>query len=484
MSPARKPAAAKRSPAKAAKPKPPNAYAALLEELKGRIGAARGRAAASVNRELILLHWQVGRAIALRQRAEGWGRAVVENLARDLAKAFPDSAGFSASNLWRMRAFYLAYADSELESGDLETGRFLAQPVPEIDRDDGELYGNSFVGSPQTVEFLAQPVPETLKFAGASRRLASDELPPEELTRVSWGHNLHLLFKLSNPGERLWYARKAAENGWSRAVLAHQIESGLIRRIGRATHNFRSTLPAPQSDLAEQILKDPYCFEFLALSEGIAEHELETALVERVKDFLLELGTGFAFVGRQYRLDIEGDEYRLDLLFYHTRLHCYVVVDLKVEDFKPEHAGKMNFYLAAVDDLVRGPEDAPSIGLILCKRRKRIVAEYALRDTRRPMGVSVYRLPPAPYSALPAAAQIEATLSELENAAPTPVAKRRGIRAPKPAEPEPSASPRPRAKPSSGKSSASPRRATATKKPRPTASKSPARVSRKSKSSR
>jgi len=321
----------------------PKGYAEFLEDLKTRIRAARIKAALSANRELILLYWDIGKSIVERQRKEGWGRSVVERLARDLQAEFPGISGFSPQNMWYMRAFYLAWT---LEVANLQ------QPV-------GELDGENL---------------------------------PQAVGEIPWGHNLQLLSKLNDPSRRFWYAQKTIERGWSRAVLVHQIESSLHERQGKAVTNFDRTLPPPQSDLTRQALKDPYVFDFLTLAEDAAERELERGLLAHIRKFLLELGTGFAFVGQQHHLEVGGEDFYIDLLFYHLRLRCYVAIDLKVEPFKPEFAGKMNFYLSAVDDLLRHPDDKPSIGLILCKDRNKVVVEYALRDTRKPMGVAAYRL--------------------------------------------------------------------------------------------
>ena len=215
------------------------------------------------------------------------------------------------------------------------------------------------------------------------------------VARLPWGHNVRLLEAVKDPDEREWYARQAIENGWSRNVLAHQIASGLYQRQGRALTNFARTLPAERSELAQQIIKDPYSFDFLSLGPDMLERDLERGLIEHLRALILELGKGFAFVGSQYHLEIGGHDYYLDLLFYHLRLRCFVVIELKIEEFKPEFAGKMNFYLSAVDDLLRHPEDGPSIGIILCQGRNEVVVEYALRDTSKPMGVARYRLSPA-----------------------------------------------------------------------------------------
>lgn len=348
----------------------PRGYAEFLENLKTRIRAAQIKAALSANRELIRLYWDIGKAIVERQEKEGWGRSVVERLARDLQAEFPGISGFSPQNMWYMRAFYLAWT-AEVAN--------LQQPV-------GGLDGENL---------------------------------PQAVGEIPWGHNLQLLSKLNDPIRRLWYAQKIIEHGWSRAVLVHQIESGLHEREGKAVTNFDRTLPPPQSDLARQALKDPYVFDFLTLAEDAAERELEQGLLAHIRKFLLELGTGFAFVGQQYHLDVGGEAFYIDLLFYHLRLRCFLVIDLKVEPFKPEFAGKMNFYLSAVDDLLRHPDDKPSIGLILCKDRNKVVVEYALRDTRKPMGVAAYRLtaslPKYLKDSLPSIEQLEAELKADKN---------------------------------------------------------------------
>lgn len=331
-------------------------YGVLLDELKARIRSAQVRAALAVNRELVLLYWQIGRDILARQQEAGWGAKVVETLAADLRREFPEMTGFSARNLKYMRAFAEAYPDEP----------FVQQAV----------------------------------------------------ARIPWGHNTVLLDKLKDPTERGWYVRQTIERGWSRNVLVHQIESGLYGRQGQAVTNFERALPAPQSDLARELIKDPYHFDFLQLGDEARERDLERALLARLRDFLLELGAGFAFVGSQYHLEVGGQDYYLDLLFYHLRLRCHVVIELKVGAFQPEFAGKMNFYLAAVDDLLRHPDDKPSIGLILCKERNRVVVEYALRGVEKPIGVSEYRLterlPEQLRGSLPSVEELERELGSAE----------------------------------------------------------------------
>jgi predicted nuclease of restriction endonuclease-like (RecB) superfamily len=330
----------------------PSGYTEWLAELKSRIHRAQQRATLAVNRELVLLYWQIGSDILTRQAEQGWGAKVIERLARDLRHAFPDMKGFSPRNLKYMRAFAEAWPDA------------------------------SFV--------------------------------QEVLAQLPWYHQLALLDKLPGPQTRHWYAAKAVEHNWSRNVLVMQIETGLLERSGAAQANFPNTLPAPQSDLARESLKDPYRFDFLGLTDKAQEREIEHALVRHVTEFLLELGAGFAFVGRQVLLDVGGDEFFIDLLFYHLKLRCYVVVELKGGKFKPEHLGQLGFYLTAVDAQIRHPQDNPSIGLLLCKSKNKVVAEYALRDNTQPLGIAEYKLlaslPESLQSSLPSIEDIEREL--------------------------------------------------------------------------
>ena len=357
----------------------PAGYSTLLADLKARVRAAQLRAAVSVNRELILLYWDIGKVIVQAQNTKGYGKQVVEQLAEDLHTAFPKMDGFSPRNVWRMRAFYLAWTD-ESQKHQQPVGNLDSKILPQLV---AELDGHN----------LPQPVAE-----------------------IPWGHNVWLLEKISNPILRLWYAHKTIEHGWSRAVLTHHIETQLHKREGKAVTNFKRTLPPPQSDLAEQTLKDPYNFDFLTLHSDAHERDLEQGLLDHIQKFLLELGVGFAFVGRQYHMEIGGQDYYLDLLFYHLRLRCYVVIDLKMKTFEPEFAGKMNFYLSAVDDQLRHADDRPSIGLLLCKERNHMTVEYALRDLKKPIGVAQWQtklvesLPKDLKGSLPTVAEIEAEL--------------------------------------------------------------------------
>jgi predicted nuclease of restriction endonuclease-like (RecB) superfamily len=357
----------------------PSDYAAFLESLKGRVREAQTRAMLSVNREL-------GRLIVERQEQAGWGQSVIDRLAGDIQKAFPGIQGFSPSNVSRMRAFYRAYR------GDPEIS---AQAVPKLSR-----------------KKSAQPVP---KLAGPDVAPSVPQSgPPEQVAGLPWGHNVVLLFKVKDSAQRLWYAAKTLEHGWSRAILTVQIESDLFGRQGKATSNFSATLPKPQSDLVRQALKDPYLFDFLTLHDDAVERDLEIGLVGHIQKFLLELGAGFAFVGRQVPISVGDEDDYLDLLFYHLKLRCFIVIDLKMKKFTPADTGQMNYYLSAVDSLMKHPTDAPSVGLILCKTRDRVRAEYALRDINKPIGVAewqtqlVQSLPEELKGSLPSIAEIEA----------------------------------------------------------------------------
>lgn len=343
----------------------PVSYDKLLSGLKQRIRHAQIAATLSVNAELVRLYWDLGREIVKSQKNESWGKSVVEKLAQDLKTDFSTVSGLSPSNLWRMRSFFLAY------------DKYVAK--------------------------LAQPV----------RELG----PPTETLNIPWGHNIVLLEKLKDTRSRLWYAGQTSKNGWSRAVLIHQIESELHLRANNTDNNFKKTLPTPTSDLARELIKDNYNLEFLDIHESIKERELESSLIANLKEFLLELGVGFAFVGNQYRLEVGGQDYYLDLLFYHTRLHAYVVVELKVDSFKPEYAGKMNFYLSAVDDLLKSDLDEPAIGILLCKEKNKIIVDYALRNSNKPIAVSDYslkrRLPKAYQGELPTISELKRGLTSL-----------------------------------------------------------------------
>lgn len=334
----------------------PADYAGVLAGLKDQIRAARIRAGLAVNRELVLLYWRMGRQILQQQDQEGWGSKIIDRLADDLRREFPEMKGLSSRNLKYMRAFAEAYANEQI------------------------------------VQQAAAQIP--------------------------WWHNVVIITKLKDPELREWYIRACIENGWSRAVLMAQIETRLHERTGTAITNFQRTLPAPQSELAQQLLKDPYNFEFLTTYDEALERDLQRGLLEHLKDFMLELGVGFAYVGSNYHLEIGGEDFYLDLLFYHLKLRAFVVIELKITEFKPEHAGKLNFYLSAADDLLRQPQDNPTIGILLCRGKNRVVVEYALRDVHKPIGVAEYRLakalPESLKGSLPTVEQLEAELIALE----------------------------------------------------------------------
>lgn len=294
-----------------------NEYLHIVESIKQEIRTAQYRAAVSVNREMLILYHSIGEVINAHKT---WGSKFVENLAADIKLSFPDATGYSVRNLKYMAKFAAAYP------GD---------------------------------EFVQQPV-----------------------AQIPWGHNVVLMDKLSSPEERLWYAERSAENGWSRNVLVHQIESGLYQRqvLAEKVSNFEKRLPSPQSELAAQTMKDPYIFDFIPFKADMVERDIEQALVKDVTKLLLELGTGFAFLGNQYHLNVGGDDFYIDLLFYNLNLRCYVVIELKTGEFKPEYAGQLNFYLSAVDGILKKEQDNPSIGLLLCKSKNDLVAEYSLKD--------------------------------------------------------------------------------------------------------
>jgi predicted nuclease of restriction endonuclease-like (RecB) superfamily len=326
-------------------------YARLLAGIKERIRTAQVKAALAANAELVRHYWEIGREILANQKRQGWGAKIIDRLAADLQRAFPNLSGYSVRNLKYMRAFAEAWPDAEI------------------------------------VHQLGAQIP--------------------------WRHNCVLLDRVKDSETREFYIRKTVQHGWSRSVLIHQLDTHLHKRIGKAPSNFALTLPAPQSDLAREILKDPYIFKPAPLDEFANERTLEQALLKRLKDFLLELGAGFAFVGNQYRIEVNGDEFFLDLLFYHTRLYCYVVVDLKVVDFQPEFAGKMSFYQAAVDNQVKTPQDGATIGIILCRGKNQTVVEYTLRDAKSPIGVAEYRLlPPKLKAELPETKELKKLVAQ------------------------------------------------------------------------
>ena len=327
-------------------------YRDFVRSLKQKVQSAQSKAARAVNTQLIALYWEIGKLITEKQQAAGWGDAVINQVAQDLTHELGGLKGFSRANLYRMKKLYGFYGD--------------------------------------------------------------DENVAQAVRQIPWGHNIEIFQKIKEPKTALWYVHKTLENNWSRNVLALQIENRLFERQAGKTgiDNFSERLPVPDSDLARESLKDPYVFDFLCLGEEAQERAVEDALIEHLTRFMLELGKGFAFVGRQYHLEVGGQDFYIDLLFYHLKLHCYVVIELKSGPFKPEYAGKLNFYLTAVDDMLRTEDDHPSIGLLLCKTRNHLVAEYALRDMNKPMGVATYKLLPEQIrDGLPSLEELEAELA-------------------------------------------------------------------------
>ncbi len=339
-------------------------FAVLLADVKQRIQVAQTRAMLTVNSELVRLYWDIGRMIDDRQKIEGWGAGVIPRLATELKNEMPELKGFSERNIKRMLAFYRKYP---------EPASKVPQPVAQL--------------------------PETI------------------LWNIPWAHHVILMDKVPDIAIRRWYMEQTLANGWSRNILAMQIEAQAHARQGKARSNFAMTLPKHQSDLVQQTLKDPYIFDFLTLTEPFHERELETELVRQLEKFLLELGQGFAFVGRQYKIEVGDEDFYIDLLFYHLRLRAFVVIELKKGRFKPEYAGKLNFYCNVVNDRLKHQGDNPTIGLILCQERSRLLAEYSFAGINKPIGISTYELtralPKEMKSALPTVEEIEAELGSV-----------------------------------------------------------------------
>jgi len=349
-------------------------YKEWLAGLKKRLLVVQLKAAVAVNEELLRFYWQLGADIVQKQTETHWGDGFLGQLSRDLMAEFPDMKGFSVSNLKYMRQWYFFYSE-QLPIGQQAVGQ------------------------------LTDP----------DKSLSAVEQITKQITRIPWGHNITIIGKCKTIEEALFYAQNTKTHNWSRSVLTHQIESGLWQREGKAVTNFNETLPAPQSDLARQTLKDPYLFDFLSLSKNHNERDLELGLIQHITNFLLEMGAGFAYIGRQVQVVVGERCFFIDLLFYHTGLHCYVVVELKTGEFEPEYAGKLNFYIKAVDEQLRKTGDQPTIGILLCKSKDKLVAEYALSDIHKPIGVSEYQLtqclPDNLKSSLPTVEEIEAELA-------------------------------------------------------------------------
>ncbi|MFI4912502.1 MAG: YhcG family protein [Sedimentisphaeraceae bacterium JB056] len=341
-------------------------YRAWLSDIKRRVRSAQIKAATAVNTTLLEFYWSLGADIVEKQKDAVWGSGFLKQFSNDLIAEFPEIKGFSYRNLKLIRQWYLFYFKEDTK------GKQVA----------------SLLG-------------EKVLF---------------KLFSIPWWHNVVIIQKCDTVAQALFYVRKTIENNWSRSVLIHQIESGLYSREGKAITNFKETLPALQSDLAREMIKNPYNFDFLTMTDDYSERELQRGLIGHISKFLLELGAGFAYVGKQVALQVGERDFFLDLLFYHTRLHCYIVIELKVVEFEPEHAGKLNFYIKAVDEQLRQEADKPTIGILLCKGKDKVVAEYALSDIHKPMGVSEYdltkSLPDELKSNLPTIEEIEAELMQ------------------------------------------------------------------------
>jgi len=364
---------------------PNNDYKNWLSELKGKIRSTQIKAALAVNSALIQFYWELGKTISEKQTA--WGSKFLETLSKDLKDEFPDMEGFSVSNLKTCKLFYQFFP--------------IGSQVANQSGSDQKLIGSQAVNQ-------LQISPQ-----------AGDEISQQLVVQIPWGHIKVIITKIKDPKEADFYIHQTIENRWSRDILALQIKSKLFERNGKAVTNFKTTLPEPLSDLAQQTLKDPYIFDFLTMTKPYVEKDIENQLVKHVTKFLLELGKGFAFIGQQYHLKVSESDYYIDLLFYHTRLKCYVVIELKNRKFIPEFAGKLNFYLSAVDSLVKQPDDNATIGILLCRDKDTIETEFALRDINKPMGVSEFEiteiLPENLKSSLPTVEEIEKELRSLED---------------------------------------------------------------------
>ncbi len=352
-------------------------YKIWLESLKNKFRSSQIKASIKVNTTLLEFYWDLGEQIVEKQQEYKWGSGFLEKLSRDLSAEFPDVKGFSYTNVKNIRQWFVFWQQLV---GELKTTKSQ------------QLVGESSVD--KTKQIVSQ------------------------IFMIPWGHNIAIIQKCKNIDEAIYYVQNTLKNGISRSVLVHQIESNLYERNGKALTNFENTLPPIQSDLAKEITKDPYNFDFITLTNDYQEKELEDALTQNITNFLLELGSGFAFVGRQYKLNVGGDEFKIDLLFYHIKLKCYVVVELKATSFKPEHAGKLSFYTSAIDGELKNSDDNPTIGILICKSKNNTVVEYALKDINKPLGISEYQLteilPKEFKSSLPSIEEIEAKLDELE----------------------------------------------------------------------
>ena len=351
-------------------------YTKWLGELKNRVQQVQTKAAVAVNQKLLSFYWELGCEIIEKQQTTTWGSGFLQQLSVDLSSAFPSTKGFSYRNIRYIRQWCQFYLEN---SSNLATACCqIENTSPEIAQTvDNKEPTNSATACGQIVQQAAAQISKSTL---------------ESITSIPWGHNIAIISKCSSIKEALYYVNQTITHGWSRAVLVHQIESNLFAREGAATSNFATTLPPAKSDLAQQTLKDPYIFDFLTLTKDHNERDLENQLTDHISKFLIELGAGFAYLGRQVPLEVSDRDFYLDLLFYHTQLHCYVVIELKTGDFEPEFAGKLNFYLKAVDETLRHERDEPTIGILICKSKDKLIADYALSDISKPIGVSEYQL--------------------------------------------------------------------------------------------
>lgn len=367
-------------------------YKDLLGDIKTRVRQGQQRANLSANAEMLASYWDIGKMIHQRQQMEGWGKAVIPRLAKDLKNELAEVKGFSERNIQFMIQFHLEYT--------------TLNPITKLSV--SQLGSQSF--SPLATEKTKEEVSHS-----SIEKLQDINVFSNLVLSIGWAHHIILIQKIKDLSTRYWYMQQIISNGWTRDSLVDMIKSRLHERQGKAVNNFENTLPPLQSELAKQMLKDPYIFDFTTLSTQYTEHELELELVKHVEKFLVELGAGFAFVGRQYHLEISDKDFYIDLLFYHLRMRCFVVIELKNGDFIPEYAGKMNFYCSAVDDILKHSTDQPTIGLILCKGKDKLFAEYALKDINKPIGISEYELlrtlPDNLKGSLPSIEEIEAELN-------------------------------------------------------------------------
>ena len=361
----------------------PNGYTQWRKDIEHLIDTAKLHTALNVNVGTLTLYWNIGKSILHKQEQEGWGKQVIEQLSKDLISRYPDDRGYSKRNLGYMKSFAMQYPDFPFLQVPLAKLREL--PILQATLAKLESEGKDFVQVP--------------------------------LAQISWYHHISLLPKVKDEAERAYYITETAQNGWSRDVMLLQIDNGYIHAKGHAINNFEQTLPPLQSDLARYIFKDPYNFSFIGTIALQNELDIEKSLTSKITDFLLEMGRGFAYIGRKYHISVDGDDYYIDLLMYHLKLHCYVVVELKAVEFKPEFVSKLNFYISAVDDLVKSTEDKPTIGLLLCRTKSNKKAEFSLRGITQPMGIAQYeteKLFADVASALPQIEEIENKLDDLD----------------------------------------------------------------------